>query len=332
MFNFIVLRTQIFHLGSRDKIFESSGLSKVKIREMSELIEFLNKLQPLDTFQVVAFPNVILLCGGPSNNTTPSSFRNLLKNNDIFKNYIQPEDIKEWNQFDLYSDLLTFEEDLGSIISSVVLFVESEGSIAELGAFSKIPSINDKLLVIIDEKYYNQDSFIKLGPIKYLENKCDNSIIVCDFLERGIFSEEKCKNCIPDVKTEIESFTKVFHKAKFNKDNISHLSLLIYEILTYFNILTLSEIKLIFKHLSITVDTDILKRCFFLLDKMELVLEKKYIRQNYYIPCKRSRYVKLSFQKNCFVDKSKFATEYIDNMPKNDNKYKAYIHFERTTL
>ena len=74
------------------------------------------------------------------------------------------------------SDILEFESDLAQIAELIILFCESEGSFAELGAFAQDDEISRKLLVIIRNKYADADSFITLGPIAKLKNRHEHSV------------------------------------------------------------------------------------------------------------------------------------------------------------
>ena len=61
--------------------------------------------------------------------------------------------------------MLTFEEFLAEVSDVIVLFVESPGSFCELGAFSYAEKLfSDKLIIVIDEKYKGDKSFIITGP------------------------------------------------------------------------------------------------------------------------------------------------------------------------
>jgi len=70
-----------------------------------------------------------------------------------------------------YEDILTFENDFAQLAQLVVVISESYGSAAEIGAFAMIDEVARRILVVIDDENYNIPSYIKLGPIRYLENK-----------------------------------------------------------------------------------------------------------------------------------------------------------------
>lgn len=81
-----------------------------------------------------------------------------------------PEYYSDWGEFNTYSDLLLFEADLAYLTSAIIVFLESPGAIAELGAFSQISSLSEKLLVVVSEQYHPRKSFISLGPIRSLHD------------------------------------------------------------------------------------------------------------------------------------------------------------------
>lgn len=129
---------------------------------------------------------VIFLCGGPTSNISegiPRSLRDAflkivdygpLKGRDV----IQAEDVTaEFRFFDYYDNILDFEAHLAQIVELIILFCESEGSLAELGAFALIDDIAERLFVVVRRKHWNKDSFVRLGPLRRLERKFDRSLI-----------------------------------------------------------------------------------------------------------------------------------------------------------
>ena len=89
-----------------------------------------------------------------------------------------PENHPGWWAFSGYDDLLTFERDACHLARAIVLFPESPGSLAELGALAVDDAIVDRLLVVVQSEYLevdNRESFLNLGPLKRaeaLKNRC----------------------------------------------------------------------------------------------------------------------------------------------------------------
>ena len=89
-----------------------------------------------------------------------------------------PENHAGWWAFSGYEDLLTFERDACHLARAIVLFPESPGSLAELGALAVDDAIFARLLVVVQSEYLeadNRESFLNLGPLKRvndLDHRC----------------------------------------------------------------------------------------------------------------------------------------------------------------
>ena len=76
--------------------------------------------------------------------------------------------------------MLTFERDACHLARAVILFPESPGSLAELGALAVDDSIVDRLLVVVQSQYLEPDrreSFLNLGPLKRAEARQNRCVI-----------------------------------------------------------------------------------------------------------------------------------------------------------
>ncbi|WP_201026267.1 retron St85 family effector protein, partial [Pseudomonas aeruginosa] len=121
---------------------------------------------------------IVLLCGGHvpekehADAVDPSirSLRDALKRKALAllkaPHIFRPEEITSWHEDGVFRNLMDFEADLASICSLVAIAVESEGSIAELGAFSQLPDFQKKLIVFVPEEYAGAKSFIFHRKVK----------------------------------------------------------------------------------------------------------------------------------------------------------------------
>lgn len=117
----------------------------------------------------ITYPKFVFLCGaaysqcGYDNTNRGIADKYLRrKSDDVF--IVLSEKLWE-DSFDSNIDLLTFEEFLAEVSDSIILFVESPGSFCELGAFAYAEKLfSDKLIIVIDEKYKGDKSFIITGP------------------------------------------------------------------------------------------------------------------------------------------------------------------------
>lgn len=78
--------------------------------------------------------------------------------------------MKEYN-------LLNLERELAVNVDIIILPLEGQGAIAELGAFASFPEIVGNIIVINEEKYKRKASFINLGPMKLVREKNKNNIV-----------------------------------------------------------------------------------------------------------------------------------------------------------
>ena len=75
-----------------------------------------------------------------------------------------------------YKSLIRFEEDIALLSGLVVLVAEGPGSLAELGSFEANRTIRRTLRVLIQDIYESDQSFIRNGPVRQLEEDNDTSV------------------------------------------------------------------------------------------------------------------------------------------------------------
>lgn len=191
---------------------------------------------------------------------------------------------------DLNNDFLTFEKYLGAISSIVILFSESYGSVAELGAFSTIDELASRLLVFIDDKNYAISSFIKLGILKSIENAHHNSAIsVLNCKDLNIEKIENIKNLKEDTFHELiaqsieERAKNIKQHSTFNKENIGHVIILIVGIIQHYSALTIYEIELHLEQLGIKLDEMKLKTYLYCAKYVEWITTERNLSHTYYI-------------------------------------------------
>lgn len=83
-------------------------------------------------------------------------------------------------------DLLSLETLLANSVHSVVIVLEGAGAIAELGAFAMHKQLCNKLIVVVNRKYWTKKSFIMQGPIRYLREHTRSKVLSYDFTSRRI--------------------------------------------------------------------------------------------------------------------------------------------------
>lgn len=155
------------------------------------LAEFVDKISSA-SIRVHPPTKRVLLCGGEVSQVNDPHYENVMKSlrdsclrsrfsEDVpgfpkFE-FLQIEEIHEYFRKDCpYSNLLEFEKDMAQICELVLLIAEGAGSFVELGSFSIVDEIKEKLLLIIRQKFLSARSYILLGPVAALKSDHPNSV------------------------------------------------------------------------------------------------------------------------------------------------------------
>jgi len=225
---------------------------------------------------------IVLLCGGfvpekhhPDDVDPPiTSLRDAITRRAMtLQNppYIfRPEEIKSWQDDGVFKNLMEFESDLASICSLVAIVVESEGAIAELGAFSQLPDLRKKLIVIVAEEWSQKKSFINLGILRYIREEHDTGVKVYPWEIKyplGI-TADLVADVIEDIQIELDGLKK---SHTFSVTNDVHLMVLTYELIKIFVALKESELLDMLKTFGLDAPRDALRRRLFLLEQFGLV-------------------------------------------------------------
>ena len=77
----------------------------------------------------------------------------------VLQEPLTPEDFKEeWNRIGGYPNLVDFEKEAGCLARGILLFSECDGALAELGAFCTDDVLCERLVVVLEDKHYDDDS------------------------------------------------------------------------------------------------------------------------------------------------------------------------------
>ncbi len=232
---------------------------------------------------------IIFLCGGlvdikktPSPSIRDSFLRYIHKSDDILSNnIILAEDFKDWIHDSVYKDLLDFESDIAHISSVIVIILESPGALAELGLFVRNRVLNKKLIIFVNDSHYDTDSFIKLGPLRYLETIKEKTVCAYPWDLENI--DSSIKESLPEMKQDLTQKISDTDKTEaFDATNDGHLSFVLYEFIRVFQALKLTEIELYTRKVGLELSRDKVKRLLFLLSKFELIRFGKRGNDGYY--------------------------------------------------
>lgn len=160
------------------------------------------------------------------------------------------EDAKPLTSDAGYKDLFEFESDIAQLVGLILLFAESAGSLAELGAFAAIESVAPRLLAVLDDYYYKENSFIRNGPIAFLEHRHGEEWVhVLERAELRIADDGSISNInAPLLFANVDDAVKARLEnrktwTKFDRKNSGHVILLITGLCQEYGALTQKEIR-----------------------------------------------------------------------------------------
>ena len=104
------------------------------------------------------------------------------------------------------SDYLSLETLLAQNVDYICIVCESSGSLVELGAFSNIEEIRNKIIALNDEKYKKEKSFVNLGPIKHLLKYNKNSA--------KFYNDENLTKICDDLKKMFRQYLKISNEPR----------------------------------------------------------------------------------------------------------------------
>lgn len=241
---------------------------------------------------VVSFPEFIAIFGGaisaPGKKSKAKSQRDAFvrwvrqNRNDLQDLLLLPENYDDWNDFNTYSDLLLFEKDLGYLTSAVLVFLESPGAIAELGAFSQIDSLSERLVIVVADNHHPRKSFISLGPIRSVVNTRGHPNSFC--VIPNVKPEELAEH-IPEVVRILDQKRKRTNRGSaFDPKNSQHEILLVLDLVNLFIVCQVNELQTLLSFLGIEATIARLDQILFVLEKTELVICKHYGDNKYFVP------------------------------------------------
>ncbi|GGO73507.1 retron St85 family effector protein [Bowmanella pacifica] len=240
-------------------------------------------------FKVNLETHHLFVCGGEVDAKAdyPLSFRDHLisysasKFSDIHDSIVQAETFKDYFKENAYPDLLVFEEEIANLASLVIIFLESPGSLVELGMFCTKPDFFNKLIIIApQEEVEGEDSFIYLGPLENIKKKEPTAVAVYPWPVKG----EKYENShLEDLCKSIEEKLSSLPKnVEFRKSNSGHVALLIAEIIRIGYPMILSEIEFVLMALELDIKQSEITRHIYLLNKLKIIDSIFYSRYRYY--------------------------------------------------
>jgi len=156
---------------SKNLLKPDSKITMIKRLSIPEILKIAKVVEekiysPSKTNKVAIF-----LCGADINDKTKARAKLAAilaekKRYEVF----YPEDIFDDLLVGPGHSLLTLESILADSVDAIVIFPESPGSLAEIGAFSNDERLRDKLICFANKKYQRNKSFINYGPLRLIKS------------------------------------------------------------------------------------------------------------------------------------------------------------------
>jgi hypothetical protein len=277
----------------------------------------------VSTCRVRNTPNLIFLCGGPPQNPrSPKRYRSV---RDYFIRYVAAnkpaiaprlrlaEDVGRWLDHERFTDLLEVENYLADLAEIIILFVESPGSIAELGAFSALTTVQPKVLAVVNKKF-DGPSFIADGPVrrlreldgsavyKYLWNPATSRLN--DGSNLDVFKELSEELC--DVLQHRED--DQLKEPTLDLRSHGHLMLMVADLIDIIFAATMTDIQDCLRAFENEVDKSTLQKYLFLLENLKIIREE-YLNGSFYVSGGGGPYIAYDFNAGAKIkdrDRAKF--------------------------
>lgn len=181
---------------------------------------------------------------------------------------VTPEEYTEWNQFGVYDDLLTFEEDLCALVDVIVIFLERPGAIAEFAAFLQNEATASKLVVAVPDEHWDDASFIMHGLVRNLLARNDKAA----FSMPARLNHEDVRHIIDEISTRIAALPKT---EALDLGNLRHILLLIADFVELIQVARATDIQTFLTKIGVTLSVRRLHQLIFVLERLEVVKTRR---------------------------------------------------------
>ena len=215
----------------------------------------------------------------------------LLSPGELVDALVVPENFKNWNHFGIYNDLLSFEEDVCALADTILVFLESAGAIAELAVFIKHKDIASKILVVFNAEEDN-DSFIRLGLLRYLEHKFPKNVTVITSKGPSL-SRDEAKFIIEEVSSRVLAAPR---NATFVPYNTRHWLYLIVDFIDMMQVARIGDIQLFLKSVGFIKKKSRVEQLLLALKNVGLIIESPILSERCFSLQESLNLIDLSFR------------------------------------
>lgn len=269
------------------------------------LVDFSKSLKA-DRCKIRNTPNIIFLCGGETakkgryRSARDYFYRHLLREKASIAQRVRlAEDVNSWFRQDVFPDLLELENYIADLADTTVLFVESPGSIAELGAFAASDALRPKTLAVLNNFYGPSPSFITDGPVRKIKNENDKLVHYYTWNPKKLGSAAT-KEEFREMTEDLTAFW--VHRAEaqselqnFNGNKHGHVLLLAADLIRIQGVATITEISDCLKALGCEFNNEQLRRYISLLESMALIAREYRSNQSFYVSKSSTPFIRYAY-------------------------------------
>jgi hypothetical protein len=179
-----------------------------------------------------------------------------------------------------------------------VLFVESPGSIAELGAFAASDALRPKTLAVLNDFYPSDRSFITDGPVQKIREENPELIHYYEWNPKQLNSRTTIKE-FSEMARDLTEFLRRRDNPRhqgFDRQKNVHALLMVADLVRIAGVATTTEIADCLKELGCDLANKNVSRYLSLLESMSLVTSARRSNQKFYISQFSKPFVRFAYQ------------------------------------
>lgn len=275
------------------------------------IVDFVKSLR-VDRCKIRNTPNLIFLCGGK---TTESGkyqsardyfFRHLkAKAPKIASRVKLAEDVNEWFDREVFPDLLELENHLADLADITILFVESPGSIAELGAFAASNVLRPKTLAVLNNHYDQRHTFISDGPVQKIRNENADFVHYYDWNPRYLNSKatkKEFKEMAEGLARFLVARDRLHAKEQtFDTMKPGHVLLLVAGLIAIAGVATIADTINCLKELGCDSHLAEVDRYLSLLESMGLITRTLRSNQSFYVSATTKSFIRYAYRPDALL-------------------------------
>jgi hypothetical protein len=289
-------------------------------------------------------PGYVFLCGGKLTDLDHSLraqfYERRVKPDPILARRVKLAEVAdEWySTRKLFDNLLELEECLAGLSACILLFVESPGAIAELGAFSQMLQLRQKLLVVVEQSHFRQSSFIRNGPLEQLFQMDEKCLLpypwLVDLAGGGskVIDPATLDAVLDGIARALAETLAAKRKTiPFDTDDVGHKMLLVTDLVKLGVVSQQKELLETLRELGTKIEKRSLVKYLYLLEQLELVVSLPYGHNVFYVsPVGTRDHIRYAHKDPAIpLDRIKLRGLLHKDFPPNDEKREAFDAFWR---